>query len=211
MSGPICVASSSGSPTAIASTASSKASMKRSMAECWTRMRERAQQSWPALPKTALGAAAAARSRSASAKTMLADLPPSSSVTRLIVCAAAAAIPRPTSVEPVKATLATSGCSTRRCPHTRPGPTTTLTTPSGIPDSTAILSNSTAVSGVSSAGLRTTVLPAASAGPSFQPAMTSGKFQGVMSPTTPSGSRKVMSMPPATGIVSPSRRSGAPA
>jgi hypothetical protein len=38
-----------------------------------------------------------------------------------------------------------------------------------------------------------------------------GKFQGTMSPTTPSGSRKVMSMPPATGIVSPWRLSTAPA
>ena len=51
-------------------------------------MRERAQQSWPALSKTAYGAAAAAFSRSASAKTTFADLPPSSSVTRLIVAAA---------------------------------------------------------------------------------------------------------------------------
>ncbi len=48
-------------------------------------MRERAQQSWPALSNTAYGAAAAARSRSASAKITFADLPPSSSVTRLIV------------------------------------------------------------------------------------------------------------------------------
>ena len=102
------------------------------------------------------GAAAAAASRSASAKTTLADLPPSSSVTRLIVCAAPAAIPRPTSVEPVKAILATSGCSTRRWPQTLPGPATTLRTPSGSPASSAILSSSIAVSGVSSAGLRTT-------------------------------------------------------
>ena len=34
--------------------------MKRSSAERSTRMRERAQQSWPALPNTAIGAAAAA-------------------------------------------------------------------------------------------------------------------------------------------------------
>ena len=89
--------------------------MNSSSAARSTRIRERAQQSWPALPKTAIGADAAAASRSASAKTMFADLPPSSSVTRLIVAAAPAAIPRPTSVEPVKAILATSGCSTRRC------------------------------------------------------------------------------------------------
>ena len=182
--------------------------MKASSAERSTRMRERAQQSWPALPNTAPGAAAAAAWMSASANTTLADLPPSSSVTRLIVCAAPAAIVRPTSVEPVNATLATSGCSTSRCPQVRPGPATTLTTPSGIPAASAIRSNSSAVSGVSSAGLSTTVLPAASAGASFQAAIVSGKFHGVISPTTPSGSRTVMPMPPATGIVSPRLRSG---
>ena len=84
MSGPIWVSSSSGSPTRSAPTASSSASMKRSRAPRSTRMRERAQQSCPALPKTASGAIAAARSRSASAKTTFALLPPSSSVTRLM-------------------------------------------------------------------------------------------------------------------------------
>ena len=67
------------------------------------------------------------------------------------------------------------------------------------------------VSGVSSDGLSTTVFPQASAGPSFQLAMRSGKFQGVMSPTTPSGSWKVMATPPATGIVSPTCLSTLPA
>ena len=100
-------------------------------------MRERAQQSWPALPNTAGGAAAAAAARSASAKTTLADLPPSSRVTRLMVPAAPAMMPRPTSVEPVKAILATCGCSTRRRPTTRPGPASTLTTPGGMPASSA--------------------------------------------------------------------------
>ena len=185
--------------------------MNSSSAARSTRIRERAQQSWPALPKTASGAAAAAAAMSASAKTRFADLPPSSSVTRLIVAAAPAAIPRPTSVEPVKAILATSGCSTSRRPQTLPGPTTTFSTPSGRPASTAIRSSSIALSGVSSAGLSTIVLPAASAGATFQEAIVSGKFQGTISPTTPSGSRKVMSTPPATGIVCPSSRSGAPA
>ncbi len=185
--------------------------MNRSSADASTRIRERAQQSWPALPNTANGADAAAASRSASAYTTLADFPPSSRVTRLIVSAAPAAIERPTSVEPVNAILATSGCSTRRCPHTDPGPATTLTTPSGSPASTAIRSSSSAVSGVSSAGFSTTVLPAASAGATFHEAITSGKFHGTIIPTTPSGSRKVMSTPPATGIVFPVTRSGAPA
>jgi hypothetical protein len=66
-----------------------------------------------------------------------------------------------------------------------------------------------AVSGVSSAGLRTTVLPAARAGPKPQPAMGIGKFHGTMTETTPSGSLKVTSRPPATGICLPKSRSGA--
>ena len=44
-------------------------------------------------------------------------------------------------------------------------------------------------SGVSSEGFMTTVLPAASAGPSFQLVNISGKFQGTIWPTTPMGSR----------------------
>jgi hypothetical protein len=67
------------------------------------------------------------------------------------------------------------------------------------------------VSGVISAGFSTTVLPQARAGPSFQDAMSMGKFHGVMSPTTPSGSWKVIAMPPATGMVSPVCLSTAPA
>jgi len=39
------------------------------------------------------------------------------------------------------------------------------------------------------------VLPAASAGPIFQLASMSGKFQGTIKPTTPIGSRRVKSKP----------------
>ena len=66
-----------------------------------------------------------------------------------------------------------------------------------------------AVSGVSSAGLRTTVLPAASAGPKPQPAIGIGKFHGTMTLTTPSGSWNVTFRPPGTGICRPVSRSGA--
>ena len=43
-----------------------------------------------------------------------------------------------------------------------------------------------AVSGDFSEGLRITLLPVASAGPIFQAAMSSGKFQGMICPATPS-------------------------
>jgi hypothetical protein len=45
------------------------------------------------------------------------------------------------------------------------------------------------VRGVRGAGLITTPLPAATAGPSFQTAMNSGKFHGAIEPTTPIGRR----------------------
>ena len=66
------------------------------------------------------------------------------------------------------------------------------------------------MSGVSSAGLSSTVLPAASAGANPQLAIGIGKFHGTITPITPSGSWKVTSMPSATGICWPINRSGAP-
>ncbi len=66
--------------------------------------------------------------------------------------------------------------------------------------------------GVVSAGLRRTALfSMARAGAVPQAAMGIGKFQGAMTATTPSGSRKVTSMPPGTGICLPVRRSTPPA
>ena len=44
--------------------------------------------------------------------------------------------------------------------------------------------------GVAEAGLSTMQLPAASAGASFHAAIRIGKFQGMIWPTTPSGSWK---------------------
>ena len=63
----------------------------------------------------------------------------------------------------------------------------TLTTPLGTPTSSRILTKYSVVSGVSVAGLITTVLPAASAGPILRVAMASGKFQGVMRKHGPTG------------------------
>ena len=56
------------------------------------------------------------------------------------------------------------------------------------------------------------MLPAASAGAIFQFAMLSGKFQGVIRPTTPIGSRNVIATPSrSTGTVWPKNLSTAPA
>ena len=122
---------------------------------------------------------------------MTGDLPPSSSVMRVMLSMQAWPMSLPTSVEPVKLTLLTSGCETRGAPVPGPSPVTTLNTPGGKPASWISSASISAVSGVCSAGLSTRVQPAASAGASFQVAMSRGKFQGTTAATTPTGSRRV--------------------
>ena len=114
----------------------------------------------------------------------------------------------PTVVEPVKTIFRTKGWVTNLFPTIDPLPTTTLNTPSGIPALSANSPNLIAVIGVYSAGFKTTVFPAASAGAKPQPAIGIGKFQGTITPTTPSGSLKVISTPFATGICFPNNLSG---
>src|SRR2546427_293711 len=92
-------------------------------------------------------------------------LPPNSRCTRFTPALAAAMIFFPVTVSPVTETMATSGCVTSAAPTSPPGPVTTLSTPAGRPASSAALAISRVESGVQLAGLTTTVLPAASAGP----------------------------------------------
>ena len=66
-----------------------------------------------------------------------------------------------------------------------------LTTPGGTPASSTSSPSRNGVSGASSAGLRMTVQPAASAGPIFHTEAPSGPFQGMIAPTTPTGSFRV--------------------
>ena len=68
-----------------------------------------------------------------------------------------------------------------------PRPVATWKTPSGIPHSASISAISSEVSGVTSDGFMTTELPAASAGMQSPNELLSGKFQGPITPTTPSG------------------------
>jgi hypothetical protein len=72
-------------------------------------------------------------------------------------------------------------------PASDPDPKTRLSTPGGIPASSNISTMRTAVAGVRLAGLKTTALPATSAGAIFQTGMATGKFHGVTQATTPSG------------------------
>src|SRR5450755_660783 len=115
-----------------------------------------------------------AASKSASAKKILGDLPPSSSVTRFTVSAASFTMILPTAAEPVNAILLTSGCLTSGDPQLSPNPVTMLTTPFGSPTSSNHFAISSTVSGVCSAGFSTQVQPAASAGASFHAAIIKG-------------------------------------
>jgi hypothetical protein len=117
---------------------------------------------------------------------MFAALPPSSSVSALFEPATPFAIFRPISVEPVNATLSTPGLVIRAIP-TSPGPGTMLTTPGGRSAWRQTSAKRSALRGVVDAGLRTTVLPAASAGASFHESISNGKFHGMIWAATPSG------------------------
>ena len=70
---------------------------------------------------------------------------------------------------------------------TSPGPVRMLTTPGGRSACRQTSAKRSADSGVVDAGLRTTVLPAASAGAIFHDSISSGKFQGMICAATPSG------------------------
>ena len=97
------------------------------MLSCISR-REPAQQTCPWLNQMPSTRPSTALSRSASSKMMNGDFPPSSSDSLLWLVAVALRIARPTSVEPVNAIFATSGCFTRASP-VEPSPVTMLTTP----------------------------------------------------------------------------------
>ena len=153
---------------------------------------EPAQQHWPWLKNIAEAAPAIAASTSASGKTIVGDLPPSSRETFFKLPAAAFVIIFPTSVDPVNATLSTIGCSANGAPASSPNPVTIFKTPLGNkPESWIISINLSADNGVCSAGFITTVQPAVNAGAIFQAAIKSGKFHGIICPQTPTGSLSV--------------------
>ena len=97
----------------------------------------------------------------------------------------------PVCVPPTNAMALILGSCVSALPASCPNPCTVFRTPAGNPASLAILANNVAVSGLHSAGLCTTVQPAASAGAIFQVASIKGMFHGVMAPMGPMGSRIV--------------------
>ena len=131
-------------------------------------------QTWPAFRNAAQAPPLAATSISSatSAQTMNGSLPPISRLTRATRSAQAAAIRLPVSTEPVKATQSTRSSATIAAP-TSPAPATQVDD-AGRQVVEAAGASIRVESGVSSEGLQTVALPAASAGASFQASSSSG-------------------------------------
>ena len=146
-----------------------------------------------------------AASRSASSNTMNGALPPSSMLVFLIVGAHCASSLAPTSVDPVKVSLRTSGLAVSSPPVSPEGPVMTLQTPGGMPARSASTASARAENGVWLAGRITPVQPAAQPGPALRVIMAAGKFHGVIAAKTPIGSFVTMIRRPfcGCGMVSP--------
>nr|WP_293768798.1 hypothetical protein [Sporichthya sp.] len=67
-----------------------------------------------------------------------------------------------------------------------------MSTPPGRPHSEAICTRRSRDSGVFSSGFTTTELPQASAGAIFHRPSSSGKLNGTIAPTTPTGARRTV-------------------
>src|SRR5579871_6493250 len=151
--------------------------------------------------------ASSARSRSASSNTITGFLPPSSKCTRFKVFAPCAMIADPVALSPTNPMALIAGCSVSALPASSPMPCTVLSTPSGTPASFTSLASMSAVTGDHSAGLCTTVQPAASAGAIFHVESMNGVFHGVITPTGPIGTRVEMFQCSSLGVLRPSRAS----
>ena len=191
MTGPMSVVSSSPSPRRTACTRLTTRSANSLAIFRATKTRAAPRQRWPAMAKPPQTVPSTAISRSASSRTRIASCSPNSRDTCFCSAAQVMATSRPTSGDPTKDTSATSGCRISGAPASSPCPCTKPMTPGANPASRKISTRRAAISGASSAGLNTTVLPAASAAASFHTDAATGNAQCVTSATTPAGSRIV--------------------
>ena len=116
ISAPVSASGSKGPPRRICRARRTTSSTKASWRESSTISRAPAEQTWPECRNTAVRAKSTAVSKSASAKTTLGFLPPSSSATFFTVAAAVAMIRLPVSSPPVKETMSTRGSSESGAP-----------------------------------------------------------------------------------------------
>ena len=193
MTGPTSLARWSGGPSTSSCIAAFSIASTRSAPSSCRHSRRSAEQRWPAESKAEAITSATTCSASADESTTIALMPPVSATSGmgrpcgLSRCASAPAISRATSVEPVNITPATCGCATSAAPTVSPSPGSSCSASCGTPASCSSATICAAISGVCSAGLASTTLPAASAAATWPQKMASGKFHGLMQATTPSG------------------------
>ncbi len=192
ITGPMSVASRSGLPTASSCIAPRSMSSTRSAMSSCRHSTRSAEQRWPALSKAEASTSLTTCSGSADESTIIAFWPPVSAISGTARPSGARRvaswrwISRATSVEPVNSTPQQRGSATSAAP-TSPAPGRNCSAPAGTPASCSSSTAAAAISGVSSAGLASTALPAASAAATWPVKIASGKFQGVMQTTGPSG------------------------
>ena len=119
---------------------------------------------------------------------MFGDLPPSSVVEGIRFWAAYCMIIRPVPVSPVNATFAMRLLDASAMPTSAPGPFTMLMTPGGRTGSMSSI-NLRMDHGVGLAGLIDRDIARRERRGHFQAAIRIGKLNGMICPTTPSGSR----------------------
>ncbi|MOA22221.1 hypothetical protein D3C78_1427670 [compost metagenome] len=152
-----------------------------------------AEQRWPALSKAEASTSATTCSASAEESTTMAFWPPVSAISGMgwppgpRRWASDFCKVRATSVEPVNSTPCTRASPTRAAPTLVPRPGSSWSTPRGMPASHRRRTACAATSGVCTAGLASTGLPAARAALTWPVKIASGKFQGLMQTTGPRG------------------------
>eukprot|EP00982_Pelagococcus_subviridis_P009756 30942-Pelagococcus_subviridis.AAC.22 len=139
-----------------------------------TRTRLVALQICPFVQKHPNIAHSTATSTSTSSNTTSVDFPPSSSEQGFGSSEHARATRLPVANDPVNAILSIPGATHTAAPASAPAPVTTLKTPGGTPATRATSASSRQVKDASSDGFKTTAQPAASAGATFQTAMSNG-------------------------------------
>src|SRR6266849_2301302 len=213
MHGPISVEASSPLPTLSDFTRSTNRSTKSLYKLLWTATRLAAVQRCPLVPKPPQTAPSTAKSRLASSITMMMFFPPISRLQCLNSGAQVCEMTRPTSVEPVKLTTGTSRFPAMVAPTRDPLPLTKFSTPRGTPASVSTCTRLYTDSGVSWAGLITTVFPLISAGMIFHDGIAIGKFHVVISPHTPMDCRTLIAnlFGSSEGVVCPNSRRPPPA
>ena len=143
-------------------------------------------QDWPLFSRRAKVPTRAAAARSAEGITMNGSLPPSSSTTFLISLPAMAATDDPAGPDPVSVAAITRGRAGPR--STRAEPMSRVwKVPGGKPARANRSCRNSAVCGTFEACLSSPTLPAIRAGAAKRIACQSGKFQGMMASTGPSG------------------------